>query len=153
MNPFEIEQYLHKNESKKTTENIKKQEINVFQKNENSENFPIYKAKFTRPIMSVYEYVQTITTLAKYLQNQTSLSEFVDSEEINYFVNVSFLAFHLLDIGKWDAILIRNNNEKITFSTLKQNPKWRKLIIDLINKKNVSMEDEFKPILNLFEIN
>lgn len=153
MNPFEIEQYLHKNESKKTTENTKKQEINVFQKNENNENFPIYKAKFTRPIMSVYEYVQTITTLAKYLQNQTSLSEFVDSEEINYFVNVSFLAFHLLDIGKWDAVLIRNNNEKITFSTLKQNPKWRELIIDLINKKNVSMEDEFKPILNLFEIN
>lgn len=149
MNIYEIEQYLNDEFQQSLyggAENNENVEITDQRSTSDNYKFPIYEAKYTRPIMSVFEYTKAITTLAEDLATKKTLAKYLDETEIKNFINPSFLAFYIIDNKKWDATIIRNGNEKITFSTLYQNPRWRELILDLIDKKNKSLEEEFKPI-------
>ena len=81
-----------------------------------------FEAKVTRPILSKFEYVGCITSLANYLKNLKSISKYTEAVDCCILVNPSELAFRLLDQGKMDVVIIRNRNERVTFSKLHQNP-------------------------------
>ena len=106
-----------------------------------------FEAKVTRPILSKFEYVGCITSLANYLKNLKSISKYTEAVDCCILVNPSELAFRLLDQGKMDVVIIRNRNERVTFSKLHQNPLWREEVNNFFIEKNKSMEREFyKPI-------
>ena len=111
-----------------------------------------FEAKVTRPILSKFEYVGCITSLANYLKNLKSISKYTEAVDCCILVNPSELAFRLLDQGKMDVVIIRNRNERVTFSKLHQNPLWREEVNNFFIEKNKSMETEFyKPISELMK--
>ena len=112
-----------------------------------STKMEIYRPIVTRPIMSKFEYVGAITSLALYLKGLKSIAKYADIVDCSALVNPSELAFHLLDQGKMNVILIRNRSEKVSFSELYVNQLWRQEILDYFKTKNQSMEQEFyKPL-------
>lgn len=102
-----------------------------------------YEAIITRPILSKFEYVGCITSLANYLKSLKSINRYTEAIDCGLLVNPSELAFRLLDQGKMDVIIIRNRIEKVTFSKLYKNPLWREEIINYFDEKNKSMKKEF----------
>lgn len=109
-----------------------------------------FEAKVTRPILSKFEYVGCITSLANYLKNLKSISKYTEAVDCCILVNPSELAFRLLDQGKMDVVIIRNRSERVTFSKLHQNPLWREEVNNFFISKNKSMETEFyNPISEL----
>lgn len=152
MNAFELEKYLLEMAGEEVMKPEKKPKISAghaVSEATDSNKFPIYHAKYTRPIMSIFEYVAAIRMVATDLDSQKSASKYLDDFEVKNFINPSFLAFYIIDKGKWDGVILRNGNEKVSFSTLYINPRWREQILDLIEKKNLSMDEEFKPIYDL----
>lgn len=102
--------------------------------------------KFTRPILSLYEYSCILTTLARYLDNQTELSEYLPpSTELQDFINPSFLAFELLERGKVNAILTRNGVEQFSLQELYIKPEWKNMIREYISSKRELMKKELHP--------
>lgn len=97
--------------------------------------------KVTRPMISLYEYVGTITKLAKFLYNINDLEKYVTEVEIVHVINPAELAFKLLDEGKFDAILDRGY-ERVTFSTLKVKNQWREMIMNYFAQQNKNFHDE-----------
>lgn len=83
-----------------------------------------YKPIKTRKNMSKYELASTITKLANYLSTLDSLEQYVETTNINEFVNNAELAFHLLTEGKFDAVINRLGYEQVNFSQLSINPIW-----------------------------
>lgn len=115
-------------------------------KNENNKKISKmekYEAIITRPILSKFEYVGCITSLANYLKSLKSINRYTEAIDCGLLVNPSELAFRLLDQGKMDVIIIRNRIEKVTFSKLYKNPLWREEIINYFDEKNKSMKKEF----------
>ena len=108
----------------------------------------IYKPVITRPIMSKFEYVGAITSLALYLRGLKSIAKYIEIVDCNSLINPSELAFHLLDQGKMNILIIRNRNEKVSFSELHINQLWREEIIEYFKNKNASMENEFYKVLS-----
>lgn len=147
MNTYEIEQFLLSQGLNGGYES----KISDGHLTDGQYKFPIYHAKYTRPIMSVFEYTQAIHILANDINARDNLDKYIGDFEVKNFINPSFLAFYLIENGKWDAIVTRNGNEKITFSTLKKDPRWRDYILELIERKNKSMDDEFKEIYDLMK--
>lgn len=102
--------------------------------------------KYTRPILSLYEYSCILTTLAKYLDDQTELSEYLPpSTELEDFINPSFLAFELLERGKVNAIITRNKVEQFSYKELYIKPEWKEMIKNYIAEKKELMKKELKP--------
>lgn len=166
MNNFELEDFLIK--SFQEVKPVQETEFEVQDKlmnpeitggkeleNKNSKTssqIETFEAKVTRPILSKFEYVGCITSLANYLKNLKSISKYTEAVDCCILVNPSELAFRLLDQGKMDVVIIRNRNERVTFSKLHQNPLWREEVNNFFIEKNKSMETEFyKPISELMK--
>lgn len=116
----------------------------------NDSKIETFEAKVTRPILSKFEYVGCITSLANYLKNLKSIAKYTEAVDCCILVNPSELAFRLLDQGKMDVVIIRNRSERVTFSKLHQNPLWREEVNNFFITKNKSMEIEFyNPISEL----
>ena len=115
-------------------------------KQTNDTTVEVYEAKITRPILSVYEYVDVHTKLAMFIDGHKSIKQFVDDVEINFTVNPAELAYHLLKEGKWDAVIDRGY-EKVTYSRLKANPQWGEMIERYFEQqRNVYTHDLFEKL-------
>lgn len=144
---FEVQDKLLNPESTEEIKGGKELENKDLNKNSKIETF---EAKVTRPILSKFEYVGCITSLANYLKNLKSISKYTEAVDCCILVNPSELAFRLLDQGKMDVVIIRNRSERVTFSKLHQNPLWREEVNNFFISKNKSMETEFyNPISEL----
>ena len=146
MNPFELEQFISRLEEEESQSGGKvKVDIEDPVKDKTLKiTTHTTGPKFTRPILSIYEYACILTTLAKYLDNQTELTELQD------FINPSFLAFELLERGKVNAILTRNGEEQFSLQELYIKPEWKNMIRDYISTKRELMKKELlhQQILN-----
>ena len=105
---------------------------------------PKHQPVYTRPIMSLYEYVGALSTLAKFLSTQKSIAAFVDDIEVSALLNPAEMALHLIRNGKIDCNIVRNHGaEIVSFSALKVNPIFEKTMLDYYEEKNKSMKQEF----------
>lgn len=105
-----------------------------------------FKPKITRPTMSKFEFVRTITAAAKYIYSLTSIDKYVDDIEIKSIINPSELAFKLLMSGKINATIDRLGYEKVTFSELKINQIWiRTIETYFTNRAKSEVEEIYKP--------
>ena len=84
----------------------------------------IYKPIVTRITMSKYEFVHTLTSVAKFLYSNKTLEKYCDVIEINSIINPAELAFKLLMNRRLNAVIDRLGYEKVTFSELLVNPEW-----------------------------
>lgn len=153
MNPFELEQFISRLEEEESQSGGKvKVDIEDPVKDKTLKiTTHTTGPKFTRPILSIYEYACILTTLAKYLDNQTELTEYLPpSTELQDFINPSFLAFELLERGKVNAILTRNGEEQFSLQELYIKPEWKNMIRDYISTKRELMKKELlhQQILN-----
>ena len=62
--------------------------------------------RITRPILSIYELSNTITSLAKSIYEDKSVESYVDEDNINDFLNPAHIAFELLHQKNMMHILI-----------------------------------------------
>ena len=170
MNRFQLEDFLLKNKEDEIIDDIENNdEVIDFLRNvyggddkvpkmkletkvqdtvaDSDTHMEIYTAVTTRPEMSKFEYVGCITALAQYLKGLKSIAKYIDIVNCNSLINPCELAFHLLDQGKMNVIIIRNRCEKVSFSTLRVDELLRQEIVDHFEKKNASMEEEFYKVL------
>jgi hypothetical protein len=98
-------------------------------------------AKLTRSLMSKFEFVSTITTLAKYLFTIHDIHKYIADEEVNSILNPCELAYRLLNEGKFDAILDRGV-ERVHFSTLSRNPQWDTIVEAYFKRHNNAIQSE-----------
>ena len=116
--------------------------------NNNSPTIEKHKPIYTRPIISKYEYVGAITTLAEYLESLDTVEKYTDAIEVDTLINPSELAFRLIKCGKMDCNIIRNGGmEKVTLSELARNPLWDDVIEEYFQTKTSSMAEELYSVL------
>ena len=119
---------------------------------DSSTHMEIYKPKFTRNIMSKFEYVGAITSLAIYLKGLKSISKYVEVIDCSTLVNPCELAFYLLEQGKMSVLFIRNRTEKVSYSELYINKAWREEVLKYFHSKNESINKElYKPLSEMIE--
>lgn len=104
--------------------------------NDNDVQVEVYKPQLTRETMSKFEFVRTITAVAKYLYTLPDLSKYCKDVEINSLINPAELAFELIMNGKINATLNRLGYEKVTFSELKVNPIWVNMIRNYYKRRH-----------------
>ena len=156
MNPYELEQFISRLENNADDPFLDSNDIQGGVKVEIEDairdkdlKITTYTTgpKFTRSILSLYEYSCILTTLAKYLEDQTELSEYLPpSTELQDFINPSFLAFELLEMGKVNAIVTRNKREQFSYRELYIKPEWKDMIREYIAEKRELMKKELKPV-------
>ena len=96
--------------------------------------------KKTRPILSIYELSNVITSLAKSIYEDKSVESYLDEDNINDFLNPAHIAFELLSQGKYDAYINRYS-EIVKFSELYVDPIYTDLIENYFHKqKNITSE-------------
>lgn len=118
--------------------------ISIYEETDNS--IEVFKPKITRPTMSKYEFVRTITAAAKYIYSLTNIDKYIEDIEIKSIINPSELAFKLLLSGKINATIDRLGYEKVTFSELKINHIWIETIETYFkNRATSEMEEIYKP--------
>ena len=98
------------------------------------------KPVISRPNMSKYEFAGTITKLALYLETLPSLGDYIDEVQINGFINASELAYKLLRSNKFDAYLNRLGYEVVSYSALRINPLWFKLMDNYYARSHAALE-------------
>jgi hypothetical protein len=108
----------------------------------------IYKPKITRSIMSIYEFVGTITKLADYLYHLDDLSNIIENENIDSYINHLELAWKLLKNKKYNATLNRYV-ENVSFSELDINPRWIEVIEHNFELHNNAFEEDVIKALGL----
>ena len=109
---------------------------------ENSVEMKKYKPVVTRPTMSKYEFVHTITAAAKYLYSLTNIEKFCGNIEINSIINPAELAFNLLMEKRLDAVITRLSYEKVNFSELIIDNTWIETIKNYFKNKHQYEEEE-----------
>lgn len=107
-----------------------------------------YEPKLTRDIMSKFEFVGAITTLAIYLKNKKSLEQYTDISDIFRLTNTAELAFRILQNKKMDIIIKRNHgSELVSFSKLRYNTQWETDLDEYFKNWNASVYEElYKPL-------
>jgi hypothetical protein len=108
----------------------------------------VYKPKITRKIMSVYEFVGTITKLADYLYHLDDLNDIIENEQVNSYINHLELAWVLLKTRKFNATLNRYI-ENVSFSELDINPRWIEVIEHNFKLHNQSFTEDILKTLEL----
>lgn len=142
MNAFQLEKYLLEleanNEIKGGADDGTKFEA------VSGSKMQVHHPVYTRPIMSLYEYVGAMSTLAKFIGSQKSIAKFVDDIEVSALLNPAELALYLVRCKKLDCDIIRNHGaEVVSFSVLRKNPIFEKTMIEYYERKNQSMKQEF----------
>lgn len=149
MNRFEIEELL----SDELLEGGAEQTTNNDFEVEDAEisEMKVYEPKLTRDIMSKYEFVGAITTLAIHLKNKKSLEQYTDVSDIFRLTNTAELAFRILQTKKMDITIKRNHGtELVSFSKLRYNPQWLADIEEYFERWNASVNEElYKPLSSL----
>lgn len=151
MNRFEIEELLSgsttPDEFEGGASNLDENEANEFEVEEGVE-MKVYEPKLTRDIMSKYEFVGALTTLAIYLKNKKSLEQYTDVSDIFRITNTAELAFRILQNKKMDITIKRNHgSELVSFSKLRYNPQWVDDLEEYFTKWNASVNEElYKPL-------
>lgn len=112
--------------------------------NEIEEYEPIKTSKY----ISIYEYAKLLTDLSLYLYESKSISKYIDELEIHNIIDPNKLAYTLLKNGTFDALIDRGY-EKVTFSKLKINPKYDKLIVKFLNEQEGNINRNFLELLNI----
>jgi hypothetical protein len=110
----------------------------------------IYKPHITRKVMSIYEFVGTITKLADYLYNLDDLNKIIENKEVYTYINHLELAWNLLKTGKYNATLNRYV-EQVSFSELDVNPRWIEVIENNFKLHNQAFEDDILKPLELYK--
>jgi hypothetical protein len=105
-----------------------------------------YKPILTTSTISIFEYVRVVTCLAEALFEMKSICKYVEDLEINYVINPCELAFKLLEENKFDAVIDRKC-EKVLYSNLKVNQKWKDLIIEYYENHHKAMDKELISVL------
>ena len=102
--------------------------------------------KITRPTISIFEYAHVHTMLADYIESHKSVKDFTDDIEVKGLINPLEIAFHLLLENKWDATIDRGY-EVVSYSRLKKNPQWEKMIKHRFDEQHQVHHDElFQPL-------
>lgn len=114
--------------------------------NEIEEYEPIKTSKY----ISIYEYAKILTDLSLYLYESKSVSKYVEELEINNIIEPNKLAYKLLKNGTFDALIDRGY-EKVTFSKLKINPKYDKLIVKFLDEQEDNINHSFLELLNIVD--
>lgn len=96
--------------------------------------------QITRPKMSIYEYSNTLTSLADKIFYSDDLATYTNDETINNLINPSELAFRLFENHIYDAYLLRDN-EKVLFSDLYINPNYKNLLDRYFKKQSKVVDD------------
>lgn len=112
-----------------------------------------YEPITTRPIMSKFEFVGALTTLALYLKSKTSLEQYTDVGDIFRLPNTAEIAFQIIKNKKMDVIIKRNHGaELVSFSKLQYNPQWMKDVEEYFVEWNASVDEElYKPLSKLLK--
>lgn len=110
----------------------------------------IYHPHITRDIISVFEYANVVTKLAKHLQSLPSLEQYIPNVDTNQIIDPTELAFNLLEEGKWDAIIDRGY-EKVTYSTLRVRQQWKDMLRNYFDQRRVTIENELLRPLKLLD--
>ena len=106
--------------------------------------YPVKTSKY----ISIYEYARILTDLSLYLYNQKSLSKYIDDIEINNVIDTNKIAYKLLKSGTFDATIDRGY-EKVTFSVLKINPLYDRLIETFLNEQENNVNETFLSLIKL----
>jgi hypothetical protein len=110
-----------------------------------------YRPVLTSDGISLFEYVRVITCLAEALFEMKSICKYIQEYEINYIINPCELAFLLLEAGKFDAVIDRKC-EKVLYSNLKINPKWKYIITEYYKNHHQAINSELLSGFSLEQI-
>jgi len=95
----------------------------------------------TRDHISLYEYARVVSALSKYINDLDNLEKYLKKDNYVTVINPCELAFQLLEEGVFDAILDRGI-ERVSYSTLRINPHWKKLLINDFRRHNRTLEED-----------
>lgn len=112
--------------------------------NEIEEYAPIKTSKY----ISIYEYAKILTDLSLFLHESKSVSKYIEDLEVDNIIEPNKLAYELLKNGTFDAVIDRGY-EKVTFSKLKVNPIYDKLIVKFLQEQEDNINHSFLELLNL----
>jgi hypothetical protein len=148
LDPEEIDEEL---EIEENTDNLEGGDVDDLVRSENiklTNKMEIYKPKITRDLMSIYEFVGTITKLADYLYHLDDLSGIIDKQEVCSYINPLELSWNLLKHRKFNAVLNRGV-EDVSFSELQINPRW---VIEIENNFKLHKKSFEEDILKCLKL-
>lgn len=107
-----------------------------------------FEPVITSKYISIYEYAKLLTELSELLYNSTSIGKYINEIEIKAPIDTNKLAYKLLSNGVFDATIDRGY-EKVSFSKLKINPLYNKMIEDFLSETEKSMNETFLSVIGL----
>lgn len=106
--------------------------------------------RITRPILSVYELSNCITSLAKSIYEDKSVKNYIDIDDVNDFLNPSHIAFEMLNNKIYDSYINRYS-EIVKYSDLYIDPIYVDLIENYFKKQKNITSNLILKSLNLTE--
>ena len=104
--------------------------------------------KITRPVLSIYELSNCITSLSKSIYEDKSVENYVGDNDINDFLNPSHIAFELLNNKIYDAYINRYS-EIVKFSDMYIDTNYMNLIENYFEKQMKITSELILKSLNL----